>query len=295
MSKLIPRREFEAVRTRTAHTVAQALNLAGLNFSNVVERQGVSDVLETVGPLSEGYLKEYLLPAVVSEGLALSLKAMRGWGSASAVLDFGCPSWSRFDYYHSALLGARSICAMLGVGMWSRDGNTWLIDALPQAADVKRAGAELEETWMYPALLKRISNSKQADYWGLFLRVCRVYGRDKLSHLFGQLAGIDFKSASANRHAIVYNASGWAWPDDLRSKFLPDNLKTDSFKEVLRQAPDFPDELDAMGLAHLVMRLLVDLRIALGSSDSDNEWIASVNCLGRPDGFLYSVSPLAEI
>lgn len=295
MSKLKPKREFDAVRARTAQTVSQALALTGLSYPDIVARQGVSDVLETVGPLSDGFVKEHLLPAVVSEGLSLSLKAMRGWGSASAVMDFGCPSWSRFDYYHAALLGARSICAMLGVGMWSRDGVTWLIDSFPQHADVKRAGAQIPETGKYPSLFRRIAQTSQADYWGLFLRVCRVYGKDSLSTLFSNLEGIDYKAISANRHAIVYSTSGWAWPDDVRATFLPDALKTDRFREVIRAGPDFTDELDAMGLAHLIMRLLAEVRTSLGAGNTDDAWIASANCLGRPDGSLYSVSPLAEI
>lgn len=295
MSKLKPKREFDAVRARTAQTVSQALSLTGFGYPDIVARQGVSDVLETVGPLADGFVKEHLLPAVVSEGLSLSLKAMRGWGSASAVLDFGCPSWSRLDYYHAALLGARSICAMLGVGMWSRDGVTWLIDSFPQDADIKRAGGQMPEAGKYPALFRRIAQPTQADYWGLFLRICRVYGKDSLSPFFTHLENIDYKSISANRHAIVYKASGWAWAEDVRTSFLPDTLKTDSFREVIRGGPDFPDELDAMGLAHLIMRLLAEVRTSLGADNTDDAWIASANCLGRPDGFLYSISPLAEI
>jgi hypothetical protein len=138
--------------------------------------------------------------------------------AALRLANLGMQSWSMFNAYHSAFLGARGIMALLGVGLPNiRDGGQLLVDVFPEPESQKKKKQLRLRGYRYEEILIVYLSSpiEQHETWECFQRVVRMSTVECWNNtLSKELVDLDHKSISKRRNAFLYRAAFWP-ADDL--------------------------------------------------------------------------------
>jgi hypothetical protein len=174
----------------------------------------------------------------------------------------GMHSWSLFNAYHSAYLGARGLMALLGVPiLLLGSGGQIAIDLFPEP--IKKKGA-LPSPLFQEFLIVRLPTLDQRYLWEAFQRVLRMTTATCWdAKLRDDLLDLDFKDFSRPRNKYLYNAAFWPPRGDLLSDLLLADFNT-SFGATLVIA----DEGFLLRLCFSVYRLFEQLMTDLASQSA---------------------------
>lgn len=107
--------------------------------------------------------------SVFSEALTLFRKAKHTLGAATRLQNEGFQTWSRFNYYHSAYLGAKSVMYLLGVTTPRLLGKSWLVDVFAPPHDF-RSGKKIKPESLTDFMAIPIPGLDQHQLWAWFQR-----------------------------------------------------------------------------------------------------------------------------
>lgn len=128
----------------------------------------------------------------------------------------GMHSWSMFNAYHAAYVGARGIMALLGVGLpYLPNGGQLLIDVYPQPEsqrDIKRL--KLREWKFHEVLIVRLPKIDQQGLWEGFQRVLNVSDVPSWDETIrSELLDVAYASITKPRNGFLYKAAFWPGED----------------------------------------------------------------------------------
>jgi len=122
MEKDLEKNEAQRLRGRDWQSIKEAWLLQPPNFPEPGQMPELSsdEILDFVGIEAPTELvriaaADGVRPAVLSEAICLFLKARHAESAAHRLRDEGLITWSLFNYYHSAYLGAKGIAYLLGI------------------------------------------------------------------------------------------------------------------------------------------------------------------------------------
>lgn len=153
---------------------------------------------------------------LLSEAVFLFHKCAHTHLAAQRLGTQGMHSWSMFNAYHSAYLGARGIMALLGIGLpYLAQGGQLLIDVHPEPSSKKDKRRLIVGSWVFDQfLLIRLGGGlDQSGLWSAFQRTLNVStvscwkGRayDELLDLPDEI--------TRPRNAFLYKAAFWPGED----------------------------------------------------------------------------------
>jgi hypothetical protein len=128
----------------------------------------------------------------------------------------GMHSWSMFNAYHAAYIGARGVMALLGIGLpFLPNGGQLLIDVFPQPEskkDIQRL--RLKQWRFHEILIVRLPGLKQRQLWEGFQHVLEISDVPCWDRRICQeLLDIGDASMSRPRNAFLYKAAFWPGKD----------------------------------------------------------------------------------
>lgn len=125
----------------------------------------------------------------------------------------GMHSWSLFNAYHSAYLGARGIMTLLGVAMPKVNGNQIAIDLFPESPKKKR-GQSLALPEFQEFVIVRLSLLEQRHLWEAFQRVLNMSQAKCWDISLRQgLLDLSFEAITPPRNHYLYKAHFWPLRD----------------------------------------------------------------------------------
>jgi len=130
----------------------------------------------------------------------------------------GMHSWSLFNAYHSAYLGARGIMTLLGVPTPLLGSGQVLLDLFPEPLKKKKHGPS---PVFQEFVIVRLAKLDQRYLWEAFQRVLRMTDATCWdTALRDALLDIDFEDFSRPRNKYIYKASFWPPLADLMAETL---------------------------------------------------------------------------
>jgi hypothetical protein len=170
----------------------------------------------------------------------------------------GMHSWSLFNAYHSAYLGARGIMTLLGVPILLLGSDQIVIDLFPEPLKKKKfASSPLFQEF----LIVRLGRLDQRYLWEAFQRVLKKTEATCWdTTLRDALIGLDFEDFSRPRNKYLYKASFWPPLADL----MADTLLAD-FNKLFGTSLDIAEEGFLLRLCFSVYRLFEQLMTDLAS------------------------------
>jgi hypothetical protein len=181
--------------------------------------------LERLRPLQEVPLPENKarfpdIPGVrgnlLWEAVFLFHKCAHSHLAAQRLGHLGMHSWSMFNAYHSAYIGARGIMALLGVGLpFLPNGGQLLIDAYPQPESSKNIRKLKLGLWRFEEILiVRLPLLDQRALWQGLQRVVQISDVPCWdSETRRELLDIAYESITTPRNAYLYRAAFWPGDD----------------------------------------------------------------------------------
>jgi hypothetical protein len=170
----------------------------------------------------------------------------------------GMQSWSLFNAYHSAYLGARGIMTLLGVPTPRLSSGQIGIDLFPEPLKKKKFTAS---PLFHEFLIVRLGRLDQRRLWEGFQRVLKKTEATCWDiTLRDALIGLDFEDFSRPRNKYLYKASFWPPLADL----MADTLLAD-FNKLFGTGLDVGDEGFLLRLCFSVYRLFEQLMTDLAS------------------------------
>jgi hypothetical protein len=181
--------------------------------------------LDRLGPLQEVSLPENkarfqdvsgLRTNMLWEAVFLFHKCAHSHLAAQRLAHMGMHSWSMFNAYHSAYIGARGVMALLGIGLpFLPNGGQLLIDVYPQpesSKDLKKLKLGL---WQFhEILIVRLPHLDQRGLWEGFQRALRISDVpcwDKM--IYEELLNVAHESITKPRNGFLYKAAFWPGED----------------------------------------------------------------------------------
>ena len=124
----------------------------------------------------------------------------------------GMHSWSLFNAYHSAYMGARGIMTLLGVSLPKVNGNQVAIDLFPEPAKKKRP--QLAQQEFQEFIIVRLGLLDQRHLWEAFQRVLNMTASTCWdTRLRQNLLDLSFEEITPPRNHFLYKAQFWPLPD----------------------------------------------------------------------------------
>jgi hypothetical protein len=108
--------------------------------------------------------------SVLSESMMLYQKAKHSWFAAKRLHEEGLETWSLFNKYHSAYLGAKGIMYLLGVTVPLLNSKRWIVDIFA-APDDDRSGKRIKPGSLTDFMAIPIPGLDQHQMWAWFQRV----------------------------------------------------------------------------------------------------------------------------
>ena len=156
----------------------------------------------------------------------------------------GMRTWSMFNAYHSAYLGAKGIMELLGVALPNIDGKQVLIDLFPETKPLRKKGKHqpVRIDPLYTEFqITRLDGLDQRQLWQAFQRVLRVSSVDVWDEDLGrELKGLSHEKITPPRNWLLYKAHFWPLNDlvadatDEMSGLVGTHLDTDEKGFLLR-------------------------------------------------------------
>ena len=171
----------------------------------------------------------------------------------------GMHSWSLFNAYHSAYLGARGIMILLGVPMPSLKGSQVAIDLFPEPT--KRNKRSISVPLFQEFVIVRLPLLEQRHLWEGFQRVLRMSQVECWdASIRDELLDLSYEKISPPRNHYLYKASFWPFTDLMIDAALVD------FNKIFGRAPlDVSDDGFLMRLCFSVYRLFEQLMADLAA------------------------------
>jgi hypothetical protein len=191
------------------------------------------------------------------EAVFLFHKCAHSHLAAQRLGHMGMHSWSMFNAYHSAFIGARGVMALLGIGLpFLPNGGQLLIDVFPQPETKKDIQRLRLRQWRFQqVLIVRLNNQlEQKGLWEAFQRVVKMSDvpcwDDKICT---ELLDVACASITRPRNAFLYKAAFWPGKD-----LLVDG-SDDEFTRFVGTVLDEEDEGFLLRLSFDVYRLFEQL------------------------------------
>jgi hypothetical protein len=177
----------------------------------------------------------------------------------------GMHSWSLFNAYHSAYLGARGMMTLLGVPMPALSGKQIAIDLFPEPLKIpKKKGASAAPSFQ-DFLIVRLPMLEQRYLWEAFQRVLRMTDATCWdSALRDDLLDLSFDAISPPRNRYLYKARFWPLSDLIKDAPAAD------FNKLFGSNLDVSDDGFLLRLCFSVYRLFEQL---MGNLASDSNVI----------------------
>jgi hypothetical protein len=125
-------------------------------------------------------------------------------------------SWSMFNAYHSAYIGARGVMALLGIGLpFLPNGGQLLVDAYPQPESSKNVRKVRLGLWRFQEILiVRLPQLDQRALWQGLQRVLRISDVQCWDPKIRQeLLDVAYERVTVPRNAFLYKAAFWPGDD----------------------------------------------------------------------------------
>lgn len=203
-----------------------------------------------------------LRPNALWEAVFLFHKCAHTQLAAQRIGQQGMHSWSLFNAYHSAYLGARGLMALLGVSILLRsEGGQFAVDLFPEPTKKKKgASSPLVQEF----LIVRLPLLDQRYLWEAFQRVVKMTSATSWdANLRDTLVDLDYKDFSRPRNKYLYNASFWPQRAD-----LIDDLVLEDFNKLFGATLEIADEGFLLRLCFSVYRLFEQLMTDLASQSA---------------------------
>ena len=162
----------------------------------------------------------------LAEGVFLFHKCTHAHLATHRIGTTGMHSWSLFNAYHSAYLGARGILTLLGVSLPSVRGQL-LIDIFdePETQKMVNAIKEGRATFTEFLLVRFGNNFDQQEVWELLQRALRQTDAACLAVPWkDELLDISFDTNTKPRNAFLYHPAFWPLDDLLNDGAAADYL-----------------------------------------------------------------------
>ncbi|MGZ5445246.1 MAG: hypothetical protein ACXW5U_17565 [Thermoanaerobaculia bacterium] len=174
---------------------------------------------EIVLPSSKGLVPD--VPGVrsnmLSEAVFLFHKCAHAHLAAQRLGSLGMHSWSMFNAYHAAYLGARGVMALLGIGFpYLPQAGQLLLDVYPRPEAKRNVKAWETGKWQFiETRVVRLGGSglDQTGLWDAFHRTLRVSKPVCDEGTTKDLLNVSHDSISKRRNAFLYRASFWPGSD----------------------------------------------------------------------------------
>jgi hypothetical protein len=171
----------------------------------------------------------------------------------------GMHSWSLFNAYHSAYLGAHGIMTLLGVPTPLLGSVQIAIDLFPEPVKKKKSAAPAPSFQDF--IIVRLGQLNQRYLWEAFQRVIKMTKASCWDVVLRDaLVDIDFEDFSRPRNKYLYRAGFWPPLSDL----MADTLLAD-FNKLFGKSLDIADEGFLLRLCFSVYRLFEQLMTDLAS------------------------------
>jgi hypothetical protein len=165
--------------------------------------------------------------ALATDSLVCLTKFLHVVQSSRANARRGAITWSIVDAYHASLLGARALCAFMGIIPYTVRGRTALIDYRPEFGTpqdrIKFRKQHGRPESPVALLVPKTAHLEQADLWKLVRRSLQFAKLNETRKEFDEvLAALD-ASAGSLRNAVLYDALTWTRKEDsstLREPYL---------------------------------------------------------------------------
>lgn len=170
----------------------------------------------------------------------------------------GMHSWSLFNAYHSAYLGARGIMTLLGAPTPLLDSRQVVLDLFPEPLKKRKYGSA---PVFQEFAIVRVGKLEQRYLWEAFQHVLRITDATCLdTALRDSLLDIDFEDFSRPRNKYLYKTSFWPpFPDLLADTLLAD------FNKLFGESLDIAEEGFLLRLCFSVYRLFEQLMTDLAT------------------------------
>lgn len=168
---------------------------------------------------------EGLRENALSEAVFLFHKCAHTNLATQRIGESGMHSWSLFNAYHSAYLGAKGIMAILGVSMPKINGTQVAIDLFPgpsatnklpmvRKSQKNRQSRPVFQNATNEFLLVRLPMLDQRYLWEAFQRVLNITRSDCLDAKLRQdLLGLTYEDITPPRNSYLYKAHFWPLTD----------------------------------------------------------------------------------
>lgn len=183
------------------------------------------------------------------EAVFLFHKCAHSHLAAQRLGHMGMHSWSMFNAYHAAFIGARGVMALLGIGLPSLpNGGQLLIDVFPQPESKKDIQRLKLKQWRFQEILivRLYQQLDQRGLWESFQRVLKISDVPCWDNKIGQeLLDVTCASITRPRNAFLYKAAFWPGTDllvdrsdDEFTRFVGTGLNEDDEGFLLRLSFD---------------------------------------------------------
>jgi hypothetical protein len=216
------RRDWSALREAWLPHVPSLPNpgiFAELSSEELLDAQGFAPSLEDVTRVEQ---LDGIRSSVLSESMVLYQKSKHSWFAAKRLHDEGLETWSLFNKYHSAYLGAKGIMYLLGVTVPQLNNKRWILDIFAPPED-DRSGKRIKPASLTDFMAIPIPGLDQHQMWAWFQRVLATttsvpwdvqLGRD--IHL------IQFsRDMTRQRNGLLYKPAYWIADDLLAPLPIP--------------------------------------------------------------------------
>jgi hypothetical protein len=214
--------------------------------------------------------------------------------AAQRIGQSGMHSWSLFNAYHSAYLGARGIMTLLGAPTPFLGSGQLILDLFPEPSNKKKQQASrLFEEFV----IIRLGQLTQRYLWQAFQHVLRITDATCWDvGLRDSLAAIDYEDFSRPRNKYLYRAAFWPPFADLMA-----DCQLNDDDKLYGRALLVEDEGFLFRLCFSVYRLFEQLIVDLGSQSAvikeqvDGSRVITNAGLPVVEGYSNFVSQLATI
>lgn len=243
--------------------------------------------LETLQPLSSIVLEdtatrnrdvEGLRATFIRESVFLFHKCSHVNFAANRLGEHGMLSWSLFNAYHSAYLGAKGIMTLLGVAFPNINSLQAAIDIYPESDRAQRRGSDIGSPAYTDFIAFRLRGQLEHQHlWEVFQRMLAITKSDCMDeNLIREISSVSYAEFGRARNRFLYKSHYWPL-DDICLEY-----SGSEFLDLPSSELDADDQGFLLRLSFLVYRLYEQLISDLGKrSDPIRAQVEGSMCVTR--------------